>query len=67
MDRVFAVILSPAAPIAVIAAVAWAPATGFPTWPAVSRGRFAGTAAVSAVMASVAFIVVGRLTALGGG
>jgi hypothetical protein len=50
-----------------IAAVVWAPVTGFPTWPAVSRGRFAVTAAVSAAIASVAFIVVGRLAALGGG
>ncbi len=67
MERVYAVLSSPAAPVAMIAAVVWAPVTGFPTWPAVSRGRFAVTAAVSAAIASVAFIVVGRLAALGGG
>jgi hypothetical protein len=67
MDRVVAALASPAAPIAVIAAVAWAPVTGFPTWPAVSRGRFALTAAVSAAIASVAFVVAGCLAALGGG
>ena len=67
MDRLVNALASPATPIAVIAAVAWAPVTGFPTWPAVSRGRFAVTGAVSATIASVAFIVAARLAALGGG
>ena len=67
MDRVFAVLASPAAPIAVIAAIAWAPVTGLPTWPSLSRGRIAGTASVSAAIAGVVFIVAARLAARGGG
>lgn len=67
MDRVFAVLASPAAPIAMIAAVAWAPVTGFPTWNAISRGRFAVTSAVGAAIGGVAFIAAQHLAALGAG
>jgi hypothetical protein len=55
MDRVCAMLASPAAPIALLAAVAWAPATGFPTWVSMARGRFASTATVSAAIAVAAF------------
>ena len=34
-------------PSAIAAALLWSPLTGFPTWPALSRGRLASTVAVS--------------------
>ena len=46
---------SPAGAIALAAALVWAPLTGFPTWPALARGRLASTAAVTASVASFAF------------
>jgi hypothetical protein len=46
---------SPAGAIAMAAALVWAPLTGFPTWPALARGRLASTAAVTAAVASLAF------------
>jgi len=64
MERIAALLASPAAPIAMVAAVAWAPITGFPTWNAVSRGRFAGTAALCGAIAGVVFIAARRLATL---
>jgi len=48
MDRICAALASPAAPLALIASVAWAPVTGSPTWSAVSRGRLSCIVAISA-------------------
>jgi hypothetical protein len=36
---------------------------GFPTWPALSRGRMASTVAVSVGIGGVVFVLVQRLTA----
>jgi hypothetical protein len=49
------VLASPAGVIALAAAVVWAPLTGFPTWPALARGRLAGTIALTGAVASCAF------------
>lgn len=46
---------SPAGAIAMAAALVWAPLTGFPTWPALARGRLASTAAVTVAVACFAF------------
>ena len=55
MGGVTHVLTSPAGAIAMAAALVWAPLTGFPTWPALARGRLASTAAVTAAVASFAF------------
>jgi hypothetical protein len=52
---------------AIVAAVAWAPVTGYPTWNALTRGRFAVTAAISAAIATLAFMTAQRLATLGAG
>ena len=46
---------SPAGAIALAAALVWAPLTGFPTWPALARGRLASTVALTGAFASCAF------------
>ncbi len=48
---------------AIAAALLWAPIMGFPTWPALSRGRMASTVAVSVGIGGVVFVLVQRLTA----
>ena len=53
-----AMISSPAAHLALFAALCWAPATGFPTWPALSRGRLASTVAISAAVGAFVFLAV---------
>lgn len=63
MDQLAALLASPAAAIALIGAVAWAPMTGFPTWGALSRGRFASTVGVSVAVAVFVFAFVQRLSA----
>jgi hypothetical protein len=63
MDQLAALLASPAAAIALLGAVAWSPMTGFPTWGALSRGRFASTVGVSVAVATVVFAFVERLTA----
>jgi len=63
-ERAFALLASPAAPLAAFAALAWAPATGFPTWVCLSRARFAGTLLISAVVACATFVLAERLAAL---
>jgi len=65
MSPLVAVLASPAVSIALIAGAAWAPVTGLPTWPAVTRSRFASTAPVSAAMATFAFGVVRHACASG--
>ena len=64
MERAFALLASPAAPVAVFAALAWAPTTGFPTWVCLSRARFAGTLLISAVVGCTVFVLAERLAAL---
>ena len=54
---------SPAASAAIAAALVWPSATGFPTWPALARGRIASTLAVSLGIGAVVFVLVQRLTA----
>jgi len=53
-----AILSSPAAPLALFAALCWAPVTGFPTWPALSRGRLASTVAISAAVGAFVFLAV---------
>jgi hypothetical protein len=36
-------------------ALLWAPVTGFPTWPALARGRLASTAVITLAVASFAY------------
>jgi hypothetical protein len=67
MDRVCAALACPAAPLALIASVAWAPVAGFPTWPALSRGRLSSTLAISVLVGWTAFVLVRRLAVAGGG
>ena len=63
MDRLADALASPAGLAAVLAGVAWAPATGFPTWPSLARGRFASTLTTSLGAAVFVFVFVARLTA----
>jgi hypothetical protein len=46
---------SPAGAITLAAALVWSPLTGFPTWPALARGRLASSAALTGAVASFAF------------
>ena len=55
MGAVAHALTTPAGAMAFAAALVWAPLTGFPTWPALARGRLASTAAVTAAVASFAF------------
>ena len=66
MERALAAIGSPAAVGALAAALAWAPATGFPTWPALARGRFASTALITAAVATFAYGLIACLLAAAG-
>ena len=63
MEQAETLLTSPAAAAALFAALLWAPATGFPTWPAMARGRYASTVAISAAMATLAFTVAQRVVA----
>lgn len=63
MDRALTFLASPAAVAALLAAVAWSPMTGFPTWPALSRGRYGSTVTISLAVAIFVFTFVQRLTA----
>ena len=63
MDRLAALVASPAAALALLGALAWAPITEFPTWGALSRGRYASTVVVSVAVAVFVFAFVQRLTA----
>ena len=46
---------SPAAAFALAMALLGAPVTGFPTWPALARGRLASTAVITLAVASFAY------------
>ncbi len=63
MDRLAVLLASPAAAAALLSALAWAPMTGFPTWGALSRGRYASTVGVSVAVAVLVFTFVQRLSA----
>ncbi len=63
MDRMADALTSPAGVFGVIAALAWAPATGFPTWPALARGRLASTVVISLVVGVLVFLFAQRLAA----
>ena len=67
MDRLATALASPAGVAGLAAAVLWGPATGFPTWPAVGRARFASTLATSLAAGLLAFTLVQRLSTLGAG
>ncbi len=58
-----AILSSPPALAALAAALLWAPATGFPTWPALARDRVGGAAGVSFAVGLFVFAAVQRLTA----
>ena len=63
MDRLAALLASPAAAAALLSALAWAPMTGFPTWGGLARGRYASTVGVSVAVAVFVFAFVQRLSA----
>jgi|GEM_PF-5345769 len=67
MERALAVIDTPAALAGWIAALVWAPATGFPTWPAAARGRLGSTLVISVAVGLCVFLFVRRLGAALGG
>jgi hypothetical protein len=49
------VMMSPAGAFALLAAVAWSPVLGFPTWPSLARGRLASTIVMSSAVAGVVY------------
>ncbi len=61
MDPVVSFLASPPAGAALLAAAAWAPVTGFPTWPALARGRFGSTLAISVAVGVFVFTIAERL------
>ena len=63
MEPVASFLASPAAGAALLAAAAWAPVTGFPTWSALARGRFGSTLAISVAVGVCVFTCAQRLTA----
>ena len=63
MDRLAATLASPAGVAAILAAALWGPATGFPTWPALARGRCASTVLASLAVGLFVFTVVQRFAA----
>lgn len=63
MERAAAILCSPPALAALAAAVLWAPATGFPTWPALVRGRLGSTLGTSFAVGLFVFTAVQDLTA----
>jgi hypothetical protein len=67
MDRTVALLASPAAVAALLAAVAWPPNTGLLTWAALSRGRYGNRFGFSLSVAILVFTFVQRLTARAAG
>jgi hypothetical protein len=49
-EGALSILTSRAAGLGLLAAALWAPATGFPTWPALARGRFGSTLGVTVVV-----------------
>jgi|HubBroStandDraft_3_1064219.scaffolds.fasta_scaffold274274_3 hypothetical protein len=64
MERALTITASPAAVAGLAAASLWAPATGYPTWPAAARGRLASTLATSLAVGWFVFLPVRRIGAL---
>ena len=62
-DWAVAILSSPPALAALAAALLWAPATGFPTWPALARGLVGSTVGASFAVGLFVFAAVQRLTA----
>jgi hypothetical protein len=62
MEGVQAILTSPAALAGLLAAFFWAPATGFPTWPALARGRWGSTVSASLAVGLFVFAAVQGLT-----
>jgi hypothetical protein len=63
MDRMADALASPAGVAGLVAALAWAPATGIPTWPALARGRLASTVVISLAVGASVFLFARRLAA----
>jgi hypothetical protein len=63
MERAPAILTSPPALAGLPAALILAPATGFPTWPALARGRWGSTVGVSLAVGLFVFAAVQGLTA----
>ena len=63
MERAPALLTTPPALAGLLAALIWAPALGFPTWPALARGRCGSTVGVSLTVGLFVFAAVQGLTA----
>ena len=63
MDRMADALASPAGVAGLVAALAWAPATGFPTWPSLARGRLGSTVVISLAVGVLVFLFARRLAA----
>jgi hypothetical protein len=63
MERGLAELTTPAAAFGFCVAVLWGPATGYPTWPALARGRLGSTVAVSLAVGFLVFTFARRLAA----
>jgi hypothetical protein len=63
MEGGLADLTSPAAAFGLCAAALWGPATGYPTWPALARGRLGSTDAVSLAVGVLVFTFARRLAA----
>jgi hypothetical protein len=66
MHRAVQDLSSAAGVLGLCAAALWAPAAGYPTWPALARGRLGMTFAVSAAVGVAVFTLARRLAALAG-
>ena len=67
MGQAVAILSSPPALTRLAAALLRAPATGFPTWPALARGRVGSTAGVSVAVGLFVFAAAQRLAAAAAG
>jgi len=67
VDRALSILASPAAVFGLLAALAWAPATGFPTWPALARARLGSFFAVSLAVGLFVFCFARAVGAAAGG
>ena len=67
MERALSILASPAAAFGLVAALAWAPATGFPTWPAFARGRVGSSLGISLAVGLFVFGLTRAVGAAAGG
>jgi hypothetical protein len=56
IERALAILTSPAETFTLMAALVWAPATGFPTWPALARGRFGSSLVITVAVGFSVFV-----------